>query len=93
MPSANEKYRIRSFGGICTGIKTHGWELAEFVIQLFAKAGELSQIEWSKIEEKVPVDEFIVDAKEVNLFLVPFGVLVELLVAFGDASENVMTGW
>jgi len=92
LPGANEKDGIGSLGGIRARVETDGGELAEFVIELFAKARQLTEIQGSEIKKKVPVDEFVVDAKEMNLFLVAFGVFVLLLVAFGDTGENVVTG-
>jgi len=49
LPGANEKDGVGAFGGIGAGVKAHGGEFAEFVVEFFAKAGQLSQIERAEI--------------------------------------------
>lgn len=43
------------------------------------KAIELTEVEWSKVEEEIPVDEFVIYGKVVNIAL-GVGTVVSIVV-------------
>jgi hypothetical protein len=51
----------------CAGIKTYNpvgqARILQFIIQLFTKLEQLTQIQWTKIKKEVPIDKFVVDAE------------------------------
>lgn len=69
LPATNQMNSVGAFRIVDTGIEAHGGEFAQFVVELLAKTHELAQIERTEIKKKVPIYKFIVDTKEVYLFL------------------------
>ena len=88
LPGTNEKLRIGSFGRLRTAVKTHNGKFAHLVIELVTKARQLSEIEWSKIQKEIPIDQFLIHVEEMNLplFLGQGG------IAFGCRGQDIVTG-
>ena len=94
LPGANQVDGVGPLGRLRGTVKAHDGELFELVVQLLAKADQLSEIEGSKIEKEIPIHEFIVDVEKVNLFLVLLFWFGSVFggVAFGCRGQNVVTG-
>lgn len=69
LPTANEMNSVGTFGIVNAGIKADGGKLAQFVIEFFAKSHELAEIEGAKVEKEIPIYKFVVNTKEMDLFL------------------------
>lgn len=67
--SANQENGVGAFRRVHRGIEADNGKLAQLVIEFGAEPSQLPEIERTKVEKEIPIDELIVNVEKVNLLL------------------------